>query len=287
MGFRVKAAIFACLPLAAAAQDMAQDGERLIALINGYRTAPGVCEGHSGQPAPPLAPEPTLSAIRLGTGAIVEAALDSAGYVAELADAVFVGGADSAKAAMEALQKNHCATLLSPGYAVIGAYRQGADWTVILARPAPPPPSQTFPDWRDAGLHILAGVNLARAEGRTCGKQPYPPAPPLRWNAALGTAALAHSQDMAAQRYFNHLAKDGSLVGARSVRAGYAWRRIGENIGFGQNSPQDALDGWLSSPGHCANIMNPDFTEMGAAYGMTAEQRSGIVYWTQVLGKPR
>ncbi|NGZ82766.1 CAP domain-containing protein [Duganella aceris] len=286
MGFRVKAVIAvaaACLPPAAAAQD----SERLTALVNAYRAAPGSCDGAAAEPMQPLTPQPVLSAIRLGPGDIIEAALERAGYATELADALFISGAANVQGAMAALRKRYCATLLSPAYAAIGAYRSGADWTVILARPAPPPPSISYPDWRDAGQVILAGVNAFRAEARTCGKQAYPPAPPLRWNPALGAAALAHSQDMAAQRYFSHVAKDGSLVGARSLRAGYAWQRIGENIGFGQNTPQAALDGWLTSPGHCANIMNPDFTEMGAAYGMTAEQHAGIVYWTQVLGKPR
>ena len=281
LAFLVIAAAWLAQPAAA------QDSEQLAALVNGYRAAPGACEGHSGEPAPPLTPEPALSAVRLGAGAIIEAELERAGYAAELADALFVYQARNAKAAMASLQKNYCATLLSPGYGAIGVYRDGASWTVVLARPAAPPPSAAFPDWRDAGRVILDGVNAARAAGRSCGAQAYAPAPPLRWHAALGAAALAHSEDMAARRYFDHAAQDGSLVGARSQRAGYAWQRIGENIAFGQNTPQAVLDGWLSSPGHCANIMNPDFSDMGAAYGMTAEQKSGVVYWTQVLGKPR
>ena len=287
MGFKVKAAIAVAVVVACLSPAAAQDAEQLAALVNGYRVAPGVCEGHSGEPAAPLTPRPALSAIRLAPGTIIEAALERAGYAAELADTLFVAGADNAKAAMDILRKSYCAMLLSPAYSEIGAYRDKAGWTVVLARPAPPPPSATFPDWREAGQIILDGVNAARAAGRTCGTEKYPPAPPLRWNSMLGSAALVHSRDMAAQRYFSHTAKDGSLTGARSQRAGYAWQRIGENIAFGQNSPQAVLDTWLNSPGHCANIMNPDFTEMGAGYGLTAEQRPGVVYWTQVLGKPR
>ncbi|MFS2005062.1 CAP domain-containing protein [Duganella sp. CT11-25] len=282
VGVGVGACVCTALPAAAA-----QDASQLTALVNAYRAAPGTCEGRPAQPVGPLTPQPALSAIRIGAGIIIEAALERAGYAAEQAYAMFVGGAEDAGAAMEALQKNYCATLLSTRYAAIGAYRDGASWTVVLARPAPPLPSATYPEWQDAGQRILDGVNAARAEARTCGMQQFPPAPPLRWNPALGAAALAHSQDMATQRYFNHTAKDGSTVGLRAQRAGYAWLRIGENIAFGQNSPQAALAGWLTSPGHCANIMNRDFTEMGAAYGVTAEQRPGIVYWTQVFGKPR
>jgi uncharacterized protein YkwD len=143
------------------------------------------------------------------------------------------------------------------------------------------------PNWNDAGQIILDGVNAARAEGRTCGSKEFPAAPPLRWNPQLESAALMHSQDMAAQRYFSHAAKDGSRADVRSQRAGYDWQRIGENIAFGQETPQAALAGWLNSPGHCANIMNPNFTEMGAAYGLTAEANSGVFYWTQMFGTPR
>jgi uncharacterized protein YkwD len=284
---RLVALAAACVCVCAPRPAAAQDADGLTGMINAYRAAPGACEGRAAQPVAPLTPQPALSAIRIGPGTIIEAALERAGYPAEQAYAMFVSGADYTAAAMEALQKNYCATLLSTRYAAIGAHRSGADWTVVLARPAPPLPSITFPDWGDAGQIILDGVNAARAEARTCGTQQFPPAPPLRWSPALGAAALAHSRDMAAQRYFSHIARDGSAAGARAQRAGYAWLRIGENIAFGQYSPQEALAGWLTSPGHCANIMNRDFTEMGAAYGVTTEQRPGIVYWTQVFGKPR
>jgi hypothetical protein len=75
-----------------------------------------------------------------------------------------------------------------------------------------------------------------------------------RWHAAL-----AHSLDMARQRYFSHQGKDGRQVGERALQAGYHWRRIGENIAVEQESADEAVAGWLSIPGHCANIMNRDF----------------------------
>ena len=46
------------------------------------------------------------------------------------------------------------------------------------------------------------------------------------------------------------------------------------------------MAGWLASPGHCSNIMNPDFTEMGAAYAIDKSSAAGS-YWTQVFGTPR
>jgi len=256
-------------------------------LVNDYRANPDSCNGRPAAPVAALEQPAALSQVRIGPGTFIESALAGAGYAAEQAQAVYVTGPDNAAGAMHVLQQNYCHVLLSERFGAIGSYREGTTWTVVLARPAPPLPSVTYPEWRDAGQAILDGVNAARARPRSCGGHNYPAAPPLRWNGALGEAALAHSRDMATKRYFNHQAGDGSQVSQRASRAGYTWRRIGENIAFGQRTPQDAVASWLDSPGHCANIMNPGFTEMGAAYGLTPERQAGVIYWTQVFGTPR
>lgn len=265
----------------------AYGAEQLTTLVNGYRKAPGSCLGRSAAPVEALAPHPALARVRIGPATFIEAALEQAGFAAERAVSVSVSGAQTPAEAMAVLQEKYCATLLDTRFSAVGSYRSGDEWTVILAKAAPPLPSDTFPDWHDAGKAILASVNAARASARSCGRQQFAAAPPVSWNPRLGEAALAHSRDMAARRYFSHRAKDGSQPADRAARAGYAWQRVGENIAFGQSTPDEAVAGWLDSPGHCANIMNPSFTEMGAAYGVTAEKRSGIVYWTQVFGRPR
>lgn len=280
------AAAILVLPAPAGAAPV-PDSDPLSTLVNDYRARPGVCNGRPAAPAAALDQPPALSQVRIGPGTFIESALARAGYAAEQAQAVYVTGPDNAVDAMRALQQNYCQVLLSERFGAIGSYREGATWTVVLARPAPPLPSVTYPEWRDAGQAILDGVNAARARPRSCGDRNYPAAPPLRWNGALGEAALMHSRDMAAKRYFSHQGKDGSQAGERASRAGYAWRRIGENIAFGQRTPQDAVASWLDSPGHCANIMHPGFTEMGAAYGLTPERQTGVIYWTQVFGTPR
>ncbi|HVL75822.1 MAG TPA: CAP domain-containing protein, partial [Noviherbaspirillum sp.] len=66
----------------------------------------------------------------------------------------------------------------------------------------------------------------------------------------------------------------------------YRWRRIGENVGSGQGDAARAVSGWLRSPGHCSNIMNPAYTEMGAAYALNRDGEA-LIYWTQVFGRPR
>lgn len=274
-------------PVTHAAAQPTGNGDPLAPLINAYRANPPPCDGAPVAPRAPLSTQPALASVRIGAGTFIESALERAGYAAEQAQAVYVTGPEDAASAMAVLQQTYCKVLLSERFSAVGSYREGMTWTVVLARSAPPLPSATYPDWRDAGRIILQAVNVARASARICGEHAFAPAPPLQWSAALGDAALAHSRDMATRRYFNHRAKDGSEAAERATRAGYRWRRVGENIAFGQRTPEEAVAGWLDSPGHCANIMNRDFTEMGAAYGVTQEQQAGVIYWTQVFATPR
>jgi uncharacterized protein YkwD len=88
---------------------------------------------------------------------------------------------------------------------------------------------------------------------------------------------------MAEHDYFDHVDRRGAGVAERARQHGYRWRAIGENIAAGQGSPQQVVAGWLASPGHCANILSPDFTEMGAAYAIN-DKAALEIYWTQVLG---
>ena len=123
---------------------------------------------------------------------------------------------------------------------------------------------------------LLQLVNRVRQSGCTCVGKYYPPVPPVQWNEQLEKAAQAHSQDMSAKKYFSHTAPDGSNGGVRIERAGYHWMAYGENIASGYKSEQEVIQGWLSSPGHCRNIMNKNYREMGVA-------RAGN-YWTQTFG---
>jgi hypothetical protein len=276
------AAASAAFALALAAPAMADDD--LAALVNAWRASARTCAGSAAGPAPPLKPVAALARVQLGPGEMPAHAVERTGYTAEEAEIMTVTGPHDARGALETIEKNYCATLLSGRYSEIGVARNGNLWQVVLARPYVP---VKLPDWPDAGKVVLQAVNAARAEPRTCGDRFYPAAPPLAWSDALGNAALAHSSEMAQQRYFAHQGKDGTVAGDRASRAGYAWRSIGENIASGLGKPEDAVAGWLASPGHCANIMNPRFSEMGAAWAVAPESRTGMVYWTQVLAVPR
>jgi uncharacterized protein YkwD len=270
--------------LLAAVPARAQSDDELVRLINAYRAAPRSCEGRQTRPAGPLVPHPALASLRLDPGTLLQPALDTAGYPSEHAEAIAVSGAPDARTAMATIEHSYCRSLLNARFSAVGARRSGDNWVLVLAQPSLPP---TLPDSNQAGSAILQAVNAARAAPRTCGEQSFAAAPPVSWNAALGAAALAHSRDMANQKYFSHQGKDGTVAGDRARQAGYDWRRIGENIAVGMRSPEAAVAGWLASPGHCANIMAPGFTEMGAGYGVSYARPGGTVYWTQVFGAPR
>lgn len=115
---------------------------------------------------------------------------------------------------------------------------------------------------------FLALINKTRAVGCDCGNTHMPPAPPLVWNDDLEKAAKGHAKDMASKKYFNHISKDGRDAMARAEDAGYKHDgyqsfTVGENIAQGQMSIEQVTNGWFHSEGHCRNLMNPDFKEVG------------------------
>lgn len=281
---RLAGLVLACASCAAAGTPPARDAGQLVQLINDYRAAPGSCHGHKATPASPLSTQPALSAMRVRTATFLEQALEDAGYPVVRAQAVSVTGPADAAAALAALQEAYCDVLLGTDFSAIGALHVGNEWQVVLAQPLV---RARLPDWPVTGQTILQLVNQARATSRNCGERHFGAAAPVAWNAALAGAALAHSQDMATRRYFSHHGSDGTTVAERALQAGYAWRRIGENIAAGQPTPEEAVAGWLDSPGHCANLMDPGFTEMGAAYFVNPSSKTGRAYWTQVFATPR
>lgn len=270
------AAAFAALGSAPAHAD------ELANLINAYRAAPSGCTGAA--PAPALTPEPALSQLRVHTGTFLEPALRGLGYRADRAEAITVSGAPDPQAAMDVLRRKYCARLVNPAFSAIGTARVGDDWQVVLAHPQVFP---QLPGWEEAGRQVLLEVNRARAQARSCGREQYPAVPPLAWNDRLAQAALGHSANMAEGHYFSHVEKDGSDPAARASRAGYVWRAVGENIVAGYSTPKDAVAAWLDSPGHCANIMNPNYTETGVAYALNPASENRTVYWTQAFARPR
>jgi uncharacterized protein YkwD len=140
---------------------------------------------------------------------------------------------------------------------------------------------KTYGQSADFKNEFLSSINATRVKGCNCGDTYFPPAPPLTWNNKLFDAAIGHAKDMAKRNYFSHTSQDGRSMEDRIVLAGYIFKgfksfAIGENIAQGQQSIAEVMDGWFKSEGHCKNLMNRDFKEVGVAQYND--------YWVQDFG---
>jgi len=255
--------------------------DELVSLINAHRAETRGCSGAREAAAGPLAPSPLLARVDTrAAGGDLAKALISAGYRAATATTVLLSGVPNAREAARLVEQQHCDAVRNRRYAEIGVARTGNTWRITLAAPLL---AGDLGDWREAGADVLRLVNEARQRGGVCGTQRFAATAALAWDDRLAAAALAHSSDMAQHDYFDHVDRRGSGVAERAHQQGYPWRAIGENIAAGQGSAQQVVAGWLASPGHCANILSPDFREMGAAYAVNP-QAAMEIYWTQVFG---
>jgi uncharacterized protein YkwD len=270
--------LFTLLPLIASHAHASAE-RQLVEAINDYRAHPQRCERRPAQRLSPLALNSNL-ALPIGYGGGLRDRLKANGYQAVTVRTIRVVGAQDAEEAFDQMQSNHCAALLDSQYADIGVSRSRGEWQVVLARPVL---DRQMSDTRSVSKDLLAQVNAARSKPRLCGRQRFAAARPLAWNASLGAAAQGHSKAMAYGNYFAHQDPDGDMPADRARAAGFRGRQIGENIAAGQGSPSKAMAGWLASPGHCANLMNPMFTQVGAGYATDARSDEGV-YWTMLFG---
>jgi uncharacterized protein YkwD len=140
----------------------------------------------------------------------------------------------------------------------------------------------------DFRASLLARINQVRATGADCGADGvFGAAAALTWNDKLTVAAEGHSQDMAAKNYFSHTSADGRTLGDRVNATGYAWSSLGENIAAGYAGVDAVMSGWIASPGHCANLMNAGFAEVGVVCVPGTAGDTYSTYWTMDLGRPR
>ena len=96
---------------------------------------------------------------------------------------------------------------------------------------------------------------------------------PLIWDENVAAVARSHSIDMSLKGYFSHISPNGVGPGDRLKNAGITKiQRMGENIAL-CGSASRAMSLWMGSPGHRANILNPNYTHLGV----------GVCgyYWTQ------
>lgn len=126
--------------------------------------------------------------------------------------------------------------------------------------------STTQSDWAEQVVEL---VNAERAKAGLSA---------LKLNRSAAGAAQVRAQEIAS--VFSHTRPDGSGFQTALDDAGVACRGYGENIAYGQSSPQAVMNQWMNSSGHRANILSADFTEIGVGHYRTA---NGTDYWVQLF----
>jgi uncharacterized protein YkwD len=214
------------------------------------------------------------------SGRTLGQATEGSGYLAERSAGVHTTGSDASM--LQTLRRSSCATVMNPGMRDVGFHRRGSDtWIVLAARYAAPSGAQA----PVLAARTLELVNQARARTTRCGSRSFGPAPPVTLSGTLDGVALGHASDMAEHDYFEHEDLAGHTPADRVRAVGYREKLVGENIAFGPRTAEEVVQGWLDSPGHCENIMDPRFAEMGIAYAAGRGKRG--LYWVQVFAAPR
>jgi uncharacterized protein YkwD len=281
---KLKLCLFALAVCAVVTAASAQSAEESQLFAAAQKTRARGCKGHAGIDVPlRWSPALTKGAARIIKGENTMKALEAEGYRAtRVFHSSFVGYRTPIDVA-SAMAQHFCGDIVEPHFTDMGAHRQGREWMVVLAERFQLP---QLADKRKAAERVLVLVNEARAHARSCGDRHFEAAGPLRWNEQLEEAAVQHAQDMASHAKLDHAGSDGSTPSQRVSRAGYVWRSVGENVAAGQGTPEEVVEDWLTSPGHCANIMEPAYTEMGAAFAVNMKS-TAAVYWAQEFGRAK
>jgi uncharacterized protein YkwD len=143
---------------------------------------------------------------------------------------------------------------------------------------APPPPyaATAVPCPADRRQTMLDAINLLRGDRGL---------DPLRPEPRLFAAAEGHALDLLRNGLQSHEGSDGSLPPERATRAGYPWILVGENVATGFGSASGVVSGWMASPPHRANLLTPDFREVGIGWREGTGTAGPI--WVLVLGRRR
>ena len=100
----------------------------------------------------------------------------------------------------------------------------------------------------------------------------------LTIDSKLQTAAQVRAQEI--ETSFSHTRPNGTSFATAIKEQNLSYRSAGENIAWGQRSPQEVVTAWMNSPGHRANIMNANFTKIGVGYYQNSR---GVNYWSQLF----
>jgi hypothetical protein len=104
---------------------------------------------------------------------------------------------------------------------------------------------------------LLADTNASRAANGVAG---------LSLNEKLDAAAQANADDMAARNYWSHNTPEGNPPWIWVSAQGYSYQKLGQNLATGFSDEQSTIDGWMNSPPHRENLLDPSFTEVGFGF---------------------
>ncbi|MFK8025187.1 MAG: CAP domain-containing protein [Ilumatobacter sp.] len=108
---------------------------------------------------------------------------------------------------------------------------------------------------------------------------------PVSLSERLSAAAQGHTERMASDGAIFHTdPDDGSNPGTRISRTGYKFATWGENVAAGFPTADAVMKAWMNSPGHCKNVLNPAFTELGV--GLVTGGNVYNQFWTQKFARP-
>lgn len=101
---------------------------------------------------------------------------------------------------------------------------------------------------------------------------------PLTINKTVESAALVRAREI--ETSFSHTRPDGTSFTSVLKEHGVSYMRAGENIAWGQKTPEIVVNGWMNSPSHRANILNASFNTIGVGH---YQNPKGVNYWTQLF----
>jgi uncharacterized protein YkwD len=104
---------------------------------------------------------------------------------------------------------------------------------------------------------LLTSTNQQRVSNGVAG---------LGLNSKLNAAAQAKANDMVARDYWSHVTPDGQQPWVFFQNAGYEYNKAGENLAYGFDNASWTVNGWMNSPGHRANLLDPVFKEVGFGF---------------------
>ena len=120
----------------------------------------------------------------------------------------------------------------------------------------------------DFASQVVALVNAERAKQGLSA---------LTIDTKVQQAALVRAKESA--QSFSHTRPNGSSFSTALTEAGVSYRTAGENIAYGQSTPQQVMNAWMNSSGHRANILNANYTTIGVGYTVI----NGTAYWAQLF----